>query len=111
MDIVNQLVVESPTAKSYKIYSAIPCRLLACNNIRRNVLAEAAATLNHYVPSDVTELMYKYTAAYYCTVVNNNLTREFGRVTYDTLAPDYTVMCDVQTFHKQIVRPDSGGSF
>lgn len=62
--MLNQLIAETTTAKTYEIQTSITCRLLACDDVRWNVKREATATLYHHVSADMAELMTKYCGAY-----------------------------------------------
>lgn len=45
VSIVNEfdeVVAETVTAQAYEVDTAIACRLLACDDVRRNILTEAA---------------------------------------------------------------------
>ena len=103
MDVVDELVVKSSTAKSDKVDSAILCRFFSCDDKRWNVLAEAASSLYHDIAADMAELVTKNFSTYYRIIINGYLASKLGRVPYYTTATNHAVMRDVHIFHQKIV--------
>lgn len=88
VSIVNEfdeVVAETVTAQAYEVDTAIACRLLACDDVRRNILTEAAAALDHHVSTDLAELMAEHGSGDDGIVVDRHLTGELRRVANDTV--------------------------
>ena len=78
MDILNELIAETATTKTYEIQTAVFCRFLTCNNIRRNILRKAASTLDHHIACDVAELVNEYVGTNNSIVINYYFACKFG---------------------------------
>ena len=63
IDQENLLVGEISAAQTYDVDSAINERIPSHQYIRRDVLREAGATLDHHMLRDAYELVYQHSAA------------------------------------------------
>ena len=77
MDEFDEVVAKTVTAQTYEVDSGIACRLLACNDVRRNVLTETATTLDHHVSANLAELMAEDGSGDDSIVINRYLTGKF----------------------------------
>ena len=100
MDTLDRLIGETSTAKANQVYTGIAYRFLACNDIRRNVLACATAALEHDIPADMQELMEQTTSRDDGIVIDNNFSCKLGGISDDTAGADMTIMSDVHIFHE-----------
>ena len=99
---VDGFVAETAATKADDIDTAVACRLLACNNIRRYVETEAASALNHNISANVAELMAQDCGTDDCIVVNNDFAGKLGGVADDTSVANLAVVGNVHVFHKEI---------
>ena len=84
--------------------------MLAGNNIRRNILAEAASTLYHHIATDTAELMAKHLGTQDSIIVYHHFTGNLGRVADDDIATNHTVMGDMHILHEQVIVAHDGGT-
>ena len=108
MDILNEFVAETATTETYEIQTTILCRFLSCNNIRRNILREAATTLNHHVACDMAELVNEYIGTYDSIIVNHYFACKFCCITDDAATAQLTVVSHVYTFHQEVIAAHNG---
>ena len=99
---VDGFVAETAATKADDIDTAVACRLLACNNIRRYVETEAASALNHNISANVAELMAQDCCTDDCIVVNNDFACKLGGVADDTSVANLAVVGNVHVLHKEI---------
>ena len=76
MNVVYQFFAKASSAQSYEVQPAITCWILADNNIRRDVLAESAPSLNHHITTYVAELVAKVTG--FTGRIEHDLTKPNG---------------------------------
>ena len=99
VNILNHFVGETATAQADNVDAAESDRFASCNNIRRNILAEAATALNHYMTAYMTELVHQYIGTNNSVIINHDFTCHFGRVPNDTSVTNQRIVCHVYTFH------------
>lgn len=110
VDEINEVVAESVASQSHKVDTCIASGLLACNNVWGNVLAKAAAALDHDVTSDVAELVAEHHSTYDGIVVDGDLACKLGRVADDESATQDAIVRHVHVLHQQVVVTHLGGS-
>ena len=84
--------------------------MLSGNNIRRNILAEAATSLYHYISTDMAELMAKHLGTQDSIIVYHHFTGYLGRVADDDIATNHTVMGDMHILHEQVIIAHDGST-
>ena len=78
VDVLDGLVAETTATQTDEVDAAIAGWLLAGNDVRRNILRETAAALDHHVACDVAELMNENVGADDGVVIYNYLTGKLG---------------------------------
>ena len=78
VDVLDGLVAETTATQTDEVDAAIAGRLLAGNDVRRNILRETASALDHHVACDVAELMNENVGADDGVVIYNYLTGKLG---------------------------------
>ena len=73
--------------------------LTSCNDVRRDIFAETASALNHYMAAYMAELMHQYIGTDNSIVVNNDFTCHLGRVADNTSVTDQCIVCYMHPFH------------
>ena len=111
MDKFYQIIAETMTAQSYEVDTTVAGRLLAGNDIRRYILAEAASALDHHVPTDVAELMAKDFGTDDGKVITADFTGELGGIANDQAVAKESVMGYMHVFHQQVIAAYSCRSF
>ena len=110
MDERYQLVAEAAPAQAYEVQAAIACGLLASDDVRRNVLTEAAAALYHHVATNLAELMTENDGADDSVVVNLHFSCEFRGVAYNDVVAENAIVGNVHVLHEQVVVSDNGST-
>ena len=110
VDVLNGLCREAATPQADEVDACIADGLLACNDERRNVLREAAASLNHDVGADVAELMAEHDSRNDGVVVDGDLACKLRGVADDAMVSHHAVVGDVHVLHEQIVAAHDGCS-
>lgn len=103
VDILDGLVAETTATQTDEVDAAIAGRLLAGNDVRRNILRETATALDHHVACDVAELMNENVGADDGVVIYNHLAGKLGRVTDNQAAAQLAVVSHVNSLHQEVV--------
>lgn len=103
VDVLDGLVAETTATQTDEVDAAIAGRLLAGNDVRRNILRETASALDHHVACDVTELMNENVGTDDGVVIYNHLAGKLGRVTDNQAAAQLAVVSHVNSLHQEVV--------
>lgn len=110
VDIFNQFGREAATAQANQVETAIGHWFACRHGERRNVLTCARTATNHYVATDMAELMHQNIGADDGEIVHHNLTGNLGGITNDTAAAHTYVVGHVHTFHQKVVAANDGAT-
>ena len=80
-------------------------------DVRRYVFAEAASALYHAESAYVAELVHQYVGADDGIVVYDNLACHFCGIADDATVADKGIVCNMYTFHQQVVAANDCLSF
>ena len=108
MDGLDGLVGESATTQANQVHASIAHRLLAGNDVWRNVLTGTGAALEHDVAAHMQELVEQARCRDDGAVINDDLSGKFRGVADDAAVADDTVMTDMHVLHQQIAIANHG---
>ena len=102
MDSLNSLTWEASATQAYQVHACIAYWLLAGNDVGRNVLRGARATLEHNVAAHLAELVEQAGGTDDGIVIDLNFASKLCGVADDTAVAYNTVVGDMHIFHQQV---------